>query len=61
MDENEPKLNGVYLRNNLLEIKHGMYVIDIHECIPIGTHCIVLYQNGNKRQEFVRLKKFIIS
>ena len=47
MDENEPKLNGVYLRNNLTEIKHGMYVVDIHECMSIGTHCIVLYQNGN--------------
>ena len=29
--QNEPKLNGVYSRNNLPEIKNGTYVINLDE------------------------------
>ena len=29
--QNEPKLNGVYSRNNLPEIKDGAYVINLDE------------------------------
>ena len=29
--QNEPKLNGVYSRNNLPEIKDGTYVINLDE------------------------------
>ena len=29
--QNEPKLNGVYSRNNLLKIKDGTYVISLDE------------------------------
>ena len=34
---NEPKFNGVYLRNNLSKIRDGAYVINL-EYKSIGTH-----------------------
>ena len=37
-DQNEPKFNGVYSRNNLSKIKDGAYKIDIDEYESIGTH-----------------------
>ena len=43
--QNEPKLNGVYPRNNLLEIKDGTYIINLDEYASIGTHWISLYVN----------------
>ena len=46
--QNEPKFNGVYLRNNLTKIKDGAYVINLDEFKLIGTHWIALYVNGNK-------------
>ena len=45
--QNEPKLNGVYSRNNLPKIKDGAYVINLDEFKSIGTHWIALYVNGN--------------
>ena len=36
----EPKLNGVYSRNNLPKIKNGSYVINLHEYKSVGTHWI---------------------
>ena len=50
--QNEPKLNGVYLRNNLSKIKDGAYVINLDESISIGTQWIALYVNGNKATYF---------
>ena len=44
--QNEPKLNGVYSRNNLPKIKGGTYVIIRHEYKSIGAHWIDLYVNG---------------
>ena len=38
--QNEPKLNGVYSRNNLSKIKNGAYVINLVEYETIGTHWI---------------------
>ena len=45
--QNEPKSNGVYSRNNLPNIKDGLYVINIYEYEWIGNHSITLYVNGN--------------
>ena len=39
--ENEPRLKGVYSRNNLPEkIKDGAYVINLDEYADVGTHWI---------------------
>ena len=44
--QNEPKFNGVYLRNNFPKIKDGAYVINLDESKSIGTHWIALHVNG---------------
>ena len=36
--QTEPKLNGVYSRNDLLKIKDGAYVINLNEFKSIETH-----------------------
>ena len=46
-DQNEPKFNGVYSRNNLPKIKGGAHVINLDEYSDIGTHCIALYVLNN--------------
>ena len=48
--QNEPKFNGVCLRNNFLKIKDGAYVINLDESKSIGTHWIALHVNGNNRK-----------
>ena len=48
--QSEPKLNGVYSRNNLPNIKDGTYVIDLDEYESIGAHWIASYVNGNNRR-----------
>ena len=45
--QNEPRFNGVNLRNNLPKIKDGAYVINLDEYKSIGTHWIALYVNKN--------------
>ena len=41
--ENEPRINGVYSRNNLpKKIKDGAYVINLGEYEDIGTNWIAL-------------------
>ena len=45
--KNEPKFNGVYLRNKLPKIKDGAYIINLDEYESIGTYWMVLYVNGN--------------
>ena len=45
--QNEAKFNGVYLRNNLPEVKDGAYVINLDEYKSIGTHWITLNVNGD--------------
>ena len=45
--QNEPRLNGVYLRNNLRNIKDKVYLMNLDELKPIGSHWIVLYVNDN--------------
>ena len=50
--QNEPKFNGVYLRNNLPKIKDGAFVINLDECKSIGTLWIALYLNGDNLTYF---------
>ena len=45
--QTEPKLNGVYSRNDLLKIKDGAYVINLNEFKSIRTHWIALYVDSN--------------
>ena len=44
--QNESKFNGVYLRNNLHEIKDGTYIINSDEPESVGTHWNALYLNA---------------
>ena len=50
--QNEPKFNGVYLRNNLPKIKDGAYVTNFDEYKSIETHWKV---NPNNMAYFVSL------
>ena len=43
-------LDCVYSRDNLTEIKHGAYVINLDEKSDIGTHWVALYVNSNNNQ-----------
>ena len=45
--QNEPKLNGVYSRDNLLKINDGAYVLNLDEYFDIGTHWVALYVWNN--------------
>ena len=45
--QNEPRLNGVYSRDNLPDkIKDGAYVVNLDEYSDIRTHWIALYVNN---------------
>ena len=46
-DQNEPRFNGVYARDNLPKIKDGAYVINLDEYFNIGNHWIALYVLNN--------------
>ena len=41
--QNEPAFNGVCSRNNLSELKHGVYIINLNGYESIVTHWIALY------------------
>ena len=45
--QKEPKFNDVCSRNNLPEIKDGVYLINLDEYKSIVTHWIDFYVNGN--------------
>ena len=45
--QNEPKIDGVYSRNNLHKIKDGTSVINLDEHKLIETHLIAFYVNGD--------------
>ena len=48
-DQNEPRFNGVYSRNNQAKkIEDGAYVINLDEYADVGTHWIVLFCNRNE-------------
>ena len=66
--QNEPKLNGVYSRNDWSKIKDGTYIINLDEYESIGTHWIALYVNAKNVTYFAsfgvghipkEIKKFI--
>ena len=44
--QNEPKLNGVYSRNNLSKKKDGAYIINHDEYESVAPHWIALYVNA---------------
>ena len=45
--QNEPRFNGVYSRDNLLDkIKDRAYVVNLDAHCNIGTHWIALYVNN---------------
>ena len=44
--QNEPKVNGVYSRNNLPKVKVGAYVTSLVNYKSIGTHWITLSVNS---------------
>ena len=50
--QNEPKLNGVYLRKNSFKIKDRTYVTNLDEFKSIRTHWIALYVNGNNKRAY---------
>ena len=42
------KLNGVYSRNKLpVNTKDGAYVINLDECVDVGTHWVALFCRRN--------------
>ena len=45
--QNEPRVNGVYSRDNLSKIKDGAYVVNLDEYSDIGTHWVALYIQNN--------------
>ena len=45
-NQNEPKFNSAYSRNNLPKIKNGAYIVNIDECDSIGTQWIAFYVNA---------------
>ena len=45
--QNEPRFNGVYLRDNLPRIRDGTYMINLDEFSDIGTHWIAVYVQNN--------------
>ena len=52
--QNEPRFNGVYSRDNLIDqIKDGAYIINLDEHSDIGTHWIALYVNTKTVTYFV--------
>ena len=50
--QNEPRLNGLYLKNNLPKVKDGEYVINLDEYKSIRTHWIALHMNGDNATYF---------
>ena len=47
--QNEPRYNGVFSRDNLLDkIKDGAYTINLDEYADIGTHWIALFFRKNQ-------------
>ena len=45
--QKEPRISGVYSRDNLPKIKDGTYVINLDEYSDIGTHWVALYVSNN--------------
>ena len=57
-DENEPRFNGVYSRDNLPKtIKNRACIINLDEYADVGTHWIALYVKRMKLFTLVLLVK----
>ena len=54
--QNEPKSNGVYLRNNWSKIKDVAYIISLDEYESMLTHWIALYVNAKNVTYFDRFE-----
>ena len=46
--QKEPRLNGVYSKNNLPKMKDEAYIINLDEYRSIGTHWTALFAKGGK-------------
>ena len=46
-NQNVPRFNGVYSRDNLQKIKNGAYIINVDEYSDIGTDWVPLYMKNN--------------
>ena len=46
--QKEPRLNGVYSRNNLPKMKDGAYIINLDKYKPIRSHWTALFVKGVK-------------
>ena len=51
-NENEPKFNGVFPRDNLQKIKDGALIRNLDEYSGIGTHWVALPGNNNDATYF---------
>ena len=45
--QNEPRFNGVYSRDNLIEIKDGAYVINLDKYSDSGNRWVALYVHND--------------
>ena len=45
--QNEPKFNGVYLRNKSLKVKDEAYIINLDEYKSIGIHWVAFFVKNN--------------
>ena len=51
--QNEPRFNGVYSRDNLLDkTKHDAYIVNLAEYNDNGSHWIAYYVNNNSATYF---------
>ena len=59
--QNKYRFNGVYSRNNLPNnIKDGVYVINIDECIDLETRWIALYMLNDDIKYFESFELFLV-
>ena len=53
--KDEPRFNGVYSRNNLLNIKREAYIINLDHSKKSGTHWVVIFV---KKDEVIYFDSF---
>ena len=53
--KNEKRFNGVFLRNNLPNLKDGAYVINLDHSKNTGTHWVVIFV---KKDEVIYFDSF---
>ena len=55
-NQNKPRFNGIYSRDNIPKIKDGANVINLDEYYGIGTHWTALYVQNNDVNYFDRFE-----